>query len=198
MAKKRGNSEGSIYKMSDGRWRAAVTTGYRNGKLVRKVYTAGTRGDVQDKLTHALRDQQLGLPIVGERETVGRFLNHWLDHVAANKVRPSTLESYRWITEKHLIPCLGRSCLSGCFSKPQDVAVSHNTCCQPSRRACGFRSTRGLSPPARHRLKPALFWAKLITGPLARAKLRSCICCLAANTICWGLLKQPDKQKAAI
>src|SRR5262249_53370647 len=90
---------------------------------------------------------------------------------------------------------LAASCLSGCFSKPQDVAVSHNTCCQPSRRACGFRSTRGLSPPARHRLKPALFWAKLITGPLARAKLRSCICCLAANTICWGLLKQPDKQK---
>src|SRR5262245_36201501 len=34
-------------------------------------------------------------------------------------------------------------------------------------------------------------------GPLARAKLRSCVCCLAANTICCGLLKQPDKQKLA-
>src|SRR5215813_6289964 len=113
--------------------------------------------------------------------------------VLGGKIAVSCRERHQSSSAKHLAV----SCLSGCFSKPQDVAVSHNTCCQPSRRACGFRSTRGLSPPARHRLKPALFWAKLITGPLARAKLRSCICCLAANTICWGLLKQPDKQKPA-
>lgn len=109
MAKrKRGNSEGSIYQMNDGRWRAAVSNGYRNGKPVRKVYTAATRAEVKDKLTKALRDQQTGLPLVGEKETVGKFLKHWLEHVAVNNVRPSTLESYRWITERHLIPGLGR------------------------------------------------------------------------------------------
>jgi integrase len=112
MSKKRGNSEGSIYHMKDGRWRAAIITGYRNGRPVRKVYTAHTRGEVQDKLTRALRDQQLGLPIVGERETVGHFLRNWLVHAAANSVRPGTLESYRWITEKHLIPGLGRYTLA--------------------------------------------------------------------------------------
>ena len=38
--RKRGNSEGSIYKMQDGRWRAAVTTGKDvGGKPKRKVFT---------------------------------------------------------------------------------------------------------------------------------------------------------------
>ena len=89
-------------------WRAAISLGYRDGKALRKVYTAATRGEVKDKLTKALRDQQEGLPIVGEKETVGHFLAHWLEQVASTKVRPSALESYRWITEQHIVPGLGR------------------------------------------------------------------------------------------
>jgi integrase len=124
VAGKRGNGEGSIYQMKDGRWRAAVSIGYRNGKPRRKVYTAATRAEVQERLKRALGDQQLGLPIVGERETVGKFLKHWIEHVAKNRVRPSTLESYRWITEKHLIPNLGR--LSLAKLSPQEVQAFLN------------------------------------------------------------------------
>ena len=40
MKRKRGNAEGSIYHMQDGRWRAAVTTGKdADGKPKRKVFT---------------------------------------------------------------------------------------------------------------------------------------------------------------
>lgn len=83
MPKRRGQGEGSIYQMKDGRWRAAISAGYRNGKPWRKVYTATTRGEVQEKLKRALADQQMGVPLVGERETVGKFLKHWIDHVTA-------------------------------------------------------------------------------------------------------------------
>src|SRR6266705_2193478 len=37
---KRGNSEGSIFQLPDGRWCAFVSNGYRNGKRWRKKYTA--------------------------------------------------------------------------------------------------------------------------------------------------------------
>ncbi len=37
--RKRGQNEGSIYKMADGRWRAAVSVGWRGGKRVRKTFT---------------------------------------------------------------------------------------------------------------------------------------------------------------
>lgn len=122
--KRRGQGEGSIYQMKDGRWRAAISVGYRNGKPWRKVYTETTRNEVQEKLKRALVDQQMGLPLVGERETVSKFLKHWIEHVATNKVRPSTLESYRWITEKHLIPNLGR--LSLAKLSPQEVQAFLN------------------------------------------------------------------------
>ena len=71
---KRGNNEGSIYSMADGRWRSAIWLGWKvnpTGKTVpnRKVFTGRTRKEVQDKLTAALRDQQLGVPVIQQKQT---------------------------------------------------------------------------------------------------------------------------------
>lgn len=109
MAKrKRGANEGSIYKMSDGRWRAAVSLGWKDGRRVRKVFSAKTRREVPDKLTIALRSRQLGLPVPGERQTVANFLSDWLRECAKPRVRPKTYGSYSWIVNHHLTPGLGR------------------------------------------------------------------------------------------
>src|SRR5688572_18739032 len=43
MSKKRGQNEGSIYQMKDGRWRATVSVGWKNGQRVRKTFSAPTR-----------------------------------------------------------------------------------------------------------------------------------------------------------
>jgi len=114
---RRGVNEGSIYEMSDGRWRAAVTTGWKTNAAgqpvqTRKVYTGRTRDEVAKKLTKALSDIQKGLPLAGERQTVAQFLQVWLDEVAKANVRPSTLASYTWLVKKHLMPGLGRFSLA--------------------------------------------------------------------------------------
>jgi hypothetical protein len=67
---KRGLGEGSIYQMRDGRWRAAISLGWKNGKRSRKVITAATRKEVQEELTVNLRARQLGLPIAPDKQTV--------------------------------------------------------------------------------------------------------------------------------
>jgi hypothetical protein len=96
---RRGNNEGSIYKMQDGRWRAAVTTGRdANGKPKRKVFTAATRHEVADNLKKALRDQQRGININPKRKTVAEFLKLWRDSVK-HDVGPATSNDSR---------CLGR------------------------------------------------------------------------------------------
>ncbi len=83
---KRGSGEGSIYEEEPGKWCASITVGYvlRNGvrRLIRKNFSAATRNAVRDKLTKALRDQQLGVPIAPDKQTVGRFLESWLQTVA--------------------------------------------------------------------------------------------------------------------
>jgi integrase len=107
MSKRRGNGEGSIYQMSDGRWRAALSLGLRDGKPVRKVFTAQTRREVQEQLAKALRDRQLGLPLGPERLTVGAFLDHWLTDVVKHTVRPKTRRTYEDLVRIHIKPALG-------------------------------------------------------------------------------------------
>ncbi len=106
--KKRGNSEGSIYRMTDGRWRAAVSIGKdAEGKPLRKIFTKPTRHEVQDELTKALRDVQLGLPIVTEKQTTGQFLAHWLNEVIKHRVRPRTFQTYSYQVNYHMVPGIG-------------------------------------------------------------------------------------------
>jgi integrase len=110
--RKRGSNEGSIFKLPDGRWRALINLGYRNGRRWRKPIEATTREEVQEKLIAALRDRQLGFNIAPERQKLGEFLQVWLKDVAKQNVRSSTLASYSWIIREHLVPGMGRLPLS--------------------------------------------------------------------------------------
>jgi integrase len=103
---KRGNGEGSIYQRSDGRWVGAVNLGYADGKRKRKVVYGQTRRSVADQLKLLLRDQQQGLNIAPQRQTVEQFLRQWLSGVT-DSVRPKTACVYRWAVEQHIIPAIG-------------------------------------------------------------------------------------------
>ncbi len=122
MGSRRGHGEGTIYRReSDGKWCTAVDLGWVNGKRKRKVIYGKTRKEVAEKLKVALRDQQQGLPVAVERQTVGTFLARWLADVAKPSVRPKTYASYADTVRLHLIPTLGRIELSKL--QPQDVTA---------------------------------------------------------------------------
>ncbi|MGD0946780.1 MAG: site-specific integrase [Candidatus Binatia bacterium] len=108
MAKRRGQREGSIFKRRDGRWCAALTLGWKNGKRHRKWLYGGTRQDVQQQLTTALRNHQLGLNVAPERQTAAQFLERWLTDCVAPSTRPRTLDSYSDTVRLHLIPTIGK------------------------------------------------------------------------------------------
>lgn len=101
--RKRGNSEGSIYKMQDGRWRAALTVGKKpDGKPDRRIFTARTRHEVAEDLTAALRDQQRGINVKTGKQTVGAFLADWLENTVKPSVRWKTYRSYEQMVRNHL------------------------------------------------------------------------------------------------
>lgn len=102
MSTKRGNSEGSITKRSDGRWEARVTL--PGGK--RKSFYAKSRQEVARRLAEALRDRDKGLPIVGERQTTAQFLAAWLD-VVKTTIGVGTSKTYEEIVRLHLVPTIG-------------------------------------------------------------------------------------------
>jgi integrase len=108
MAKHRGSGEGTIYQRKDGRWCAQVSLGYKSGKPVRTLVYGKTRASVSEAMKRTLRDQQLGLTITSERQTVSQFLTDWLENTVKPKNKQLTHRSYEWIIRVHLIPGLGR------------------------------------------------------------------------------------------
>ncbi len=101
---KRGNSEGSIGKHPDGRWWARVSL--PNGK--RKAFYGKTRQEVSQRLVQAQKAIADGLPLAGERQSTGAFLESWLVSNAAQKVRPKTLRRYEELVRLHITPEVGR------------------------------------------------------------------------------------------
>jgi integrase len=109
MAKRRGDGEGSIYETQDGRWRAEVSLGYKpDGKARRKILYGKTRAEVSGNLKRVLRDQQIGVNISPERQTLAAFLTSWLEQTVRRKNRVQTAKSYEWIIRVHLSPGLGK------------------------------------------------------------------------------------------
>jgi integrase len=107
--RKRGNSEGSIYQMNDGRWRGAVTTGWKMnpaGKRIpqRRIITRATRHEVAGEMNKLLHDQQQGISITLAKSTVGAFLKSWLKDVVTPSVRPKTVRTYADFVKLHMAP----------------------------------------------------------------------------------------------
>jgi integrase len=107
---KRGNGEGAIYRDATGRWRAVLDLGYREGKRSRKYVSGQTRTEVAGKLRRLLDEQDAGFTITSSEgsPTLEAWLAHWLDTIAAPRLRPSTLATYRGYVNNRIVPNLGR------------------------------------------------------------------------------------------
>jgi hypothetical protein len=153
---KRGNNEGSITHLADGRWQARITLD--DGK--RKAFYGRTRAEAAAKLNAALRDRDRGLPIVAEKQTVEQYLVSWLDTMQP-VIRPRTWKRYQELLTLHAIPALGKTRLAR-LSAQQVQAL--------------YRSTldKGRSPTTVHHLGTALH------GALAQAERLG----LVARNVC--------------
>jgi integrase len=107
MGVRRQQGEGSIYqRSSDGRWVGVVDLGWVGGKRVRKSVTAATLRELRPKLAALKASVESG--VVPDDATVGDWLNHWLEQIASERVRPRTLDGYQGYVRRYLDPALGR------------------------------------------------------------------------------------------
>lgn len=107
---KRANGEGSIYqRASDGRFCATISLGYDSrGKPRRKTFYGKSKKEVRDKLKVAQALVEAGVQIGGQRQTVGVFLELWIEKVKKPRVREASYITYKSFLDKHLVPALGR------------------------------------------------------------------------------------------
>src|SRR5260370_28444807 len=107
MRGKRGNSEGSITKRADGRWMARLTP---EGGHRKTLYTT-TRQEAARRLAAAIRDRDMGVPIVGARQTVEHYRSTWLSDIRPT-IRPRSWVRYEELVRLHLLPSLAGTILS--------------------------------------------------------------------------------------
>lgn len=100
---RRGHGEGSIYRRKDGRYAAAITLEDRK----RKTFYGETRKEVQDKLNAALYEKKRGMLATGPQQSLGAYLERWLEQVCKLTMRPNTYKQYRSVVHHHLVPSLG-------------------------------------------------------------------------------------------
>jgi integrase len=108
LAERRGKGEGSIRKRPDGRWEASVEIEAEPGIARRRKYIYGrTRREVQERLVVYLNELQDGTAAKPNRETVARYLEHWLE-LKRLSVKPRSLEFYTHYVRAHIIPHVGK------------------------------------------------------------------------------------------
>jgi hypothetical protein len=135
MSKKRANGEGSISKRKNGTYMARYTVHTPDGPKQKCLY-AKTRREVASRLAEVLANQDDGLVFDAKNQTLGDFLDRWLDESVKRNVRPRTLANYRSQVDKHIIPALGRIKLKRASPPPT------------SRPSITPRLTLALPPPA--------------------------------------------------
>jgi hypothetical protein len=105
---RRGNGEGSIYQLPNGRWRGSVFLGYRDGKPHRKYVTRRTRAEVAAEIRRLLEAQRQGQVVTTGGMTVGEWFGTYRDQVARPKLRPRTFDRYSLDIDRHILPAIGR------------------------------------------------------------------------------------------
>jgi integrase len=79
-----------------------------NGRRDRRHVSGMKRGDVVAKVRDLERKRDAGTAgAAGKAPTVRQWLEHWLETIAARKVRPSTLVRYRQLVANQLVPGIG-------------------------------------------------------------------------------------------
>jgi integrase len=100
---------GYIRRRSAGSWQISVSAGFdpvtgRRRQVWRTV--RGSKRDAERELTRLQREVDGGTFADSGRLTLAAYLARYLDH-AANRVRASTLQRYRELMNRHVLPGIG-------------------------------------------------------------------------------------------
>ena len=105
---KRGNGEGTISQLPDGRWCARITVGRdKVGKQKRKAFYGKTRKEVQEKLLAAVNEMNNGVYIDPTKMTVEQWIDIYLEDYRKRSVKPATYAKDLTLAKPRIIPAIG-------------------------------------------------------------------------------------------
>lgn len=127
----------------------------------------GTKRDAEKVLVALLRQRDLGeLVLTPTTLTVAEYLERWLATAVAPRVRQKTLEDYRGLVKRYIVPALGHSRLGKLV--PLDVQGLYTAMLEKGLSA---RTVRYCHSVFRNALEQAVRWRLLSNNPANHVEL---------------------------
>ena len=101
---------GHLVKRAKNSWSIVLDLGGNPATGKRRqqwISIKGTKRDAEKRLAELIHQIDTGGFIRPARVTLGEFLHKWMEIYASSNVRARTLEGYRTIVDRHLVPKLG-------------------------------------------------------------------------------------------
>lgn len=162
--------KGHIRRRGDRSWAIVIELDRdpQTGKRRQKWHSVkGTKKEAERRLTELLHQVNTGAYVEPTKFTVGAFLEQWLRDYAQGAVRPTTLDSYRYLIERHIAPALGRVPLAAL--KPLDLqrfyAEKLNSGRLDGRGGLSARSVQYIHGLLRESLGSAVKWELISRNP---------------------------------
>lgn len=106
--KTRGKGEGSVFKDSRGYWTVVIELPPRGGNRRRKKVRSKDKQTAMEKAAVLRLELAARGDLPTHSPTVEQWLTHWLENIASKSVRPNTMSGYRAVTNKYVIPIIGK------------------------------------------------------------------------------------------
>lgn len=91
---KAANGEGTKYKLSNGKWAAAIYVPLPDGTKRRKYHKFRTRKDADAWLTKIKSEISAGKTVLCSEQAFGEYMQHWYDKFGSVAIRDSTRMNY--------------------------------------------------------------------------------------------------------
>lgn len=107
VSRRRGHGEGSVYQRADSRWAASVELAPVGGLRRRKVLYARSKPELLRKMRAVQDRRDAGMPVLDARRNTADFLTYWAQEVLPGTISASTLDGYRYIVRRDIVPYIG-------------------------------------------------------------------------------------------
>lgn len=121
---RRRKGDGGVYQRADGLWCVSLELPEGlDGKRRRKVICRRDKAAVISELRKAKTELEKHGDLATNSITVAKWMTHWMDDIAPQKIRPKTLASYKTVVNGYIIPTLGKKRIDKLTA--QDVRTLH-------------------------------------------------------------------------
>ena len=167
-------------------WLIQIYTGKDANRKPTRYYETvrGRKGDAQRRLTELLASLDKGIPTPAGKLTVAEHLQNWLNGYVSVNCSPRTLDGYKAIIEKYLIPEFGQLLLKQLT--PQIIQSYYGQACNSLSTRTVHHQHRVLSQALKHAVRQSLLGrnpCELVDPPKPRPKTMRTLDPTEVNTL---------------